>query len=242
MTEYLLEVTGVTHRPGGSQPAWARAGRRAGRSASAGGRVGGRAGRRASAPRAAAILHDVSMRVADGELVALAGRSGSGKSTLCHLIAGLDRPTEGSVAVAGRPADSVRDWTVVSLLPQRLALTPELTVGQNASLPALLRGLPAADGLLGLLGLAHLAGRLVTETSLGEQQRTAIARTLALRPRLAVLDEPTGHQDDDHVERVVAALREVNNQGRAILVATHDERVLDAAHRVVHLDGGRVIG
>jgi ABC-type lipoprotein export system ATPase subunit len=211
MTEYLLEVTGVTHRPG-------------------------RAG------RAAAVLHDVSMRMAEGELVALAGRSGSGKSTLCHLIAGLDRPTHGSVAVDGRPARSVRDWAVVSLLPQHLALTPELTVGQNASLPAWLRGLPAGTELLDLLGLAHLADRLVTETSLGEQQRTAIARTLALRPRLAVLDEPTGHQDDDHVERVVAALSEINREGRAILVATHDERVLEAAHRVVHLDGGRIVG
>jgi ABC-type lipoprotein export system ATPase subunit len=191
--------------------------------------------------RGTAVLHEVSLRVRDGELVALAGRSGSGKSTLCHLVAGLERPSHGTVTVDGRPAGTVRDWSLVSLLPQRLALSPELTVAQNALLPAWLRRLAARDDLLELLGIDHVAGRPVTQISLGEQQRTAIARALAVRPRLAVLDEPTGHQDDEHVARVVDALRAVHEEGSAVLVATHDERVLSAATRVVHLDGGRLV-
>lgn len=187
------------------------------------------------------VLHAVSLRVAAGELVALAGRSGSGKSTLCHLIAGVERPTEGAVLVAGRRAGEVRDWRLVSLLPQRLTLVPELTVRENALLPAWLRGTPAGGELLERLGLAALADRRITHTSLGEQQRTAIARTLVLAPRLAVLDEPTAHQDDEHAERVIAALVAAHREGSAVLVATHDERVLAAASRVVRLDGGRVV-
>jgi ABC-type lipoprotein export system ATPase subunit len=190
--------------------------------------------------RATTVLHDVTLSVAPGEIVALAGRSGSGKSTLCHLVAGVERPTSGSVRVAGRLATEVDDWAVVSLLPQTLGLCDELSVGENATLPALLRGEPGRTDLLDLLGLAALATRPGTQTSLGEQQRTAIARALVLSPRLAVLDEPTGHQDDEHVAFVVAAMDDARSTGTAVLVATHDPRVLVAATRVIRLDGGSI--
>ncbi|GAB3678175.1 ABC transporter ATP-binding protein [Angustibacter aerolatus] len=214
MPEPLLDVEHVTHRPAAHAPP---------------------------------VLHDVSLTAEPGTLVALAGRSGSGKSTLCHLVAGVGRPTEGSVRVAGRPADEVRDWALVSLLPQRLALVEELSVAENATLPQRLHAdAVVPDGwsgdLLDSLDLGRLGGRLVTQTSLGEQQRTAIARALALVPRLAVLDEPTGHQDDEHVELVVAALRLAREHGSALLVATHDERLLDVADRVVRLHQGVVVG
>ena len=193
----------------------------------------------------AIVLHAVSVQVAAAEVVALAGRSGSGKSTLCHLIAGLERPAVGTIHVAGRPAHTIKDWAAVSLLPQRLGLADELTVAENVLLPRRLRpgrvAATSADALLAALGLASIAGRLATQTSLGEQQRTAIARALVLHPDLAVLDEPTGHQDDERVDLVLAALQLAQSVGTAILVATHDERILAAADRVVRLQSGRVV-
>ncbi|WP_336922180.1 ATP-binding cassette domain-containing protein [Aquipuribacter sp. SD81] len=187
------------------------------------------------------VLDDVSLRVRGGSVVVLAGRSGSGKSTLCHLVAGVTRPSDGTVAVAGRPAQPPPAWSVVTLLPQRLALVEDLTVAENVEWPCRLAGREVPDGLLTGLHLAHLLDRPARSTSLGEQQRTALARALAPRPLVAVLDEPTGHQDDANVDRVVAALREAAAAGCCVLVATHDDRVVAAADRVVRLEGGRVV-
>jgi ABC-type lipoprotein export system ATPase subunit len=150
-------------------------------------------------------------------------------------------PTTGQVLVAGRPAHPAVDWATVSLLPQRLALDPELTVAENVLLPAGLRGRPPTAELLDRLGLAGIAGRLARDTSLGEQQRTALARALVLNPAVAVLDEPTAHQDDDHVSLVLAALASAVGSGTLALVATHDHRLIDAADAVVHLRSGRVV-
>jgi ABC-type lipoprotein export system ATPase subunit len=183
------------------------------------------------------VLHEIDLSLAPATLAVLAGRSGSGKSTLCHLIAGVMAPTTGEVLVAGRPAYPVADWATVSLLPQRLALEPELTVAENVLLPAGLRG-RSADGLLDRLGLAAVAGRPARETSLGEQQRTALARALVLNPAVAVLDEPTAHQDDEHVHLVLAALAAAVRTGTLAVVATHDQRVIDVADTVVRLSQG----
>ncbi|QTE27964.1 ABC transporter ATP-binding protein [Pengzhenrongella sicca] len=201
------------------------------------------------------VLRDVELVLAPGEWVALAGRSGSGKTTLCHLVAGMGTPTAGRILIDSVPADRIEDWAVVSLLPQRLALAEELSVAENLLLPLNLRarhGVGGAGGaggagraglgeqLIETLGLAGLADRLVGQTSLGEQQRTALGRALALGPRLAVLDEPTGHQDDEHVDRVLAALSLVHERGTAILVATHDERMWRAAGRVLTIHEGQL--
>jgi ABC-type lipoprotein export system ATPase subunit len=188
---------------------------------------------------ATTVLHDVDLRVEAAESVALAGRSGSGKSTLCHLVAGVSRPTSGSVLVGRQPAHECRDWAQVALLPQRLAVVEEMTVRENAFLPCVAHGVAPDESLLARLGLEHIADRLVGQTSLGEQQRVGIARALALSPTLAVLDEPTGHQDDEHIDLVLAALREAGASGTALLVATHDERILAVVDRVVRLAAGR---
>lgn len=187
------------------------------------------------------VLHDVDIVVGRGEIVVVAGRSGSGKSTLCHLVAGVGRPTRGFIRVLGQPAHTWADWTRVALMPQRLALVPELSVEENVTWPYRLAGVdvdPAA--LLEALALTHLSAELTVSSSLGEQQRTALARALAPAPDLAVLDEPTGHQDDANVERVLAALA-ARHPSTAVLVATHDERVIAVADRVITLDGGRVL-
>lgn len=212
MPEPLLRVEHVTHRlGGGSEP----------------------------------VLRDVDLLVDGPQLVALAGRSGSGKSTLCHLIAGLGAPQSGQILLDGRPAHEITDWGLVSLLPQRLALVEELSIAENVLLPTVLvagRGSTAGgERLIDALGLGELAGRRAKQVSLGEQQRTALARSLVLHPRLAVLDEPTGHQDDEHVDLVLAALTSARAGGTAVLVATHDDRVLEIADRVVRLQRGQVV-
>ena len=176
---------------------------------------------------------EVSLSIEAATLTVLAGRSGTGKTTLCHLIAGVMRPATGTVLVAGRPAYPVPDWATVSLLPQRLALEPELTVAENVLLPAGLRARVPADGLLDRLGLAGIAARPARDTSLGEQQRTALARALILHPTVAVLDEPTAHQDDEHVQLVLDAVRAAVGAGTLAVVATHDQRVIDIADSVI---------
>jgi ABC-type lipoprotein export system ATPase subunit len=186
-------------------------------------------------------LRDIDLELNAGEVVAVVGRSGSGKSTLCHVLAGLEQPTSGSVRVAGQPLASAPDWDDVAILPQRLGLAGELTVAENAFLPCWLRGRSGDLELLRLLGLQTLADRRAGATSLGEQQRTALVRALSNRPRVVVLDEPTGHQDDDNVERVQACLALGRERGAAMLVATHDHRLVRSADRVVRLDGGRIV-
>ena len=190
---------------------------------------------------AVTVLHEITVRIGGGVLVALAGRSGSGKSTLCHLVAGVMAPTAGRVRVKGEPATAVRDWAGVALAPQRLALVGELTVAENVHLPALLRGAPVDPDLLARMDLERIARRPARETSPGEQQRTALARALVLAPDLAVLDEPTAHQDDGHVEQVVAALREAVRRGTTVLVATHDARLIEVADTVLNLHSGRLV-
>jgi ABC-type lipoprotein export system ATPase subunit len=186
------------------------------------------------------ILHDVSLSLGGAALVVLAGRSGSGKSTLCHLVAGVMRPSSGSVLVADGPAHRVRDWAVVSLLPQRLALAPEVGVAEGARRPARRGGRAVDPLLLESLGLDAIADRPVRETSLGEQQRTALERALVLGPSVAVLDEPTGHQDDEHVGLILDALVSAARAGTLVLVATHDQRVIDLADETVRLRSGRI--
>jgi ABC-type lipoprotein export system ATPase subunit len=146
------------------------------------------------------------------------------------------------VLVAGRPAADVDDWGVRAFLPQRLGISDELTVAENVTLPRVVRGLDAdVEALLALLDLEAVAGQPATRTSLGEQQRTGLARALALAPALLVLDEPTGHQDDDHVGLVLQALAAASAGGSAVLVATHDERVIARADRVLRLADGRLV-
>jgi ABC-type lipoprotein export system ATPase subunit len=193
------------------------------------------------------LLDDVSFTVAAGEALALVGRSGSGKTTMCHLAAGAGAPTRGRVLLDGVPVRAARDWGSVALLPQRLGLVDELTVEQNVLLPTVSSSdaPPAVDdhaqALFSALDIDSLRGRAAGHTSRGEQHRTALARALVLKPRLAVLDEPPGHQDDDHVALVVAALDVAREAGDALLVATHDDRLVGSADRIVQLSGGRVV-
>ena len=189
-------------------------------------------------------LNGLSLEVGPGEVVCIAGPSGSGKTALCHLAAGLESPDMGTVTLAGLPTAGIVDWSQVAIDTQQHGLLPELTVSENVYLPAYRA---AADvlhlpSLLTSLDLTELADRVTAATSLGEQQRTSIARALSMSPRVLVLDEPTGHQDDEHVEQVLDVVLTATRSASAVLVCTHDDRVLDVADRVVRLDEGRTLG
>jgi putative ABC transport system ATP-binding protein len=200
--------------------------------------------------RGGEIVHavrDASMAVHEGEVVALVGRSGSGKTTLLNVIGAWEDPDEGLIAWATPPAGPVPRWKDVAMLPQRLGLVDELSVRANVEYPARVAGrleetTDRVDRLLEDLGLVELQERFPTETSVGEQQRTALARALALSPRLVLADEPTGHQDEGWGTAVFEALRGAAAEGTTCLVATHDPDVTRHCDRVVAMADGRVLG
>jgi putative ABC transport system ATP-binding protein len=173
-----------------------------------------------------------------GTVTALVGPSGAGKTTLINLIVGWDRPTSGTV----RRADG-DDWKGIAVVPQALGLLPELTIAENVWLPVRL-GNPAhrpLEELLLSVGIRDLAQRLPDEVSMGEQQRTAVARALAAGPQILVADEPTAHQDEANVQRIAALLAASAEEGAAVLVATHDPRLLDAVDTVIDLEDGLIV-
>jgi ABC-type lipoprotein export system ATPase subunit len=200
-------------------------------------------------------LQGLDLLVSDGELTAMVGASGSGKSTLLNILAGLDSPTAGAVAVAGHDlaAMSSRDRLgyrrdVVGFIWQQTSrnLLPYLTAEQNVIMPMRFAGTRAgarrarAAELLDVLGVAHCARRTPEQMSGGEQQRTAIAVALANRPRLLLADEPTGELDTATAHDVFAALRTANTElGVTILVVTHDPAVSVQVDRVIAIRDGR---
>jgi putative ABC transport system ATP-binding protein len=186
--------------------------------------------------------------VREGELAALVGRSGSGKTTVLNLIAGWERPDAGSISFPTLSVAAFRaalPWSEVGVLPQRFGLLSELTVQENVEYPARLarRGAemaPWIDSLFEDLELAELRDRFPAETSVGQQQRTALARALALHPRILLADEPTGHQDARSAAAIVRVLRTAAARGTACLVATHDEELATSFDTVFPLVGGRL--
>ena len=194
-------------------------------------------------------LREVSLSVAPGELVALVGPSGSGKSTLLFALAGWETLDSGTVQVLGAPPGTQR-WGDVGVVPQALGLIDDLTLRENAALPARLGGLEpeaqqaAADELERLVGSLHLdavAQRRPSATSLGEQQRAAVARALVLAPPVVLADEPSTHQDHVRAGLVFHLLRDAAERGAAVVVATHDPAGYDYADRVVEMRDGAVV-
>jgi putative ABC transport system ATP-binding protein len=174
-------------------------------------------------------LERVTLALRPGEVAGLVGRSGSGKTTLLNVLSGWEQPDRGSLAWSGNGTRRLAElpWSEAAVVPQSFGLMDELTVRENVEYPArLAHVLPElagrVDDLLDTLGLGDLAARLPVETSIGEQQRAAIARALVLSPRLLLADEPTGHQDAGWTERVLVCLRGAAAGGTCCLVATHN--------------------
>jgi putative ABC transport system ATP-binding protein len=202
------------------------------------------------------VLKGVNIAINPGEVVSVMGPSGSGKSTLLHLLAGLLRPTQGEVHLAGRRFDNRPErlrsrvrLAQMGFVFQFGDLVPELTVVENVELPLRLTGTRArparqrAMEVLGRLGVAEQAGKLLSAVSGGEGQRAAVARALAHRPQIILADEPTGSLDTTSgelvLESLVGAARE---QGTAVLIVTHELRVAAWAERDVLLRDGLAVG
>ena len=190
-------------------------------------------------------LISVGLEARSGELVGLVGRSGSGKTTLLNVIAGWERPTEGGVHWRDEVDPSAPPWSTVAVVPQKFGLMEELTVEENIEYPARLSGAleereDDIEDLIGLLGIGDLRARYPREASVGEQQRTAIARALAVRTSVLLADEPSGHQDTASAERVFAALRRAADAGTAVVVATHNREVIRYLDRVLTMTDGRL--
>jgi putative ABC transport system ATP-binding protein len=186
---------------------------------------------------ASTVVDGASLDVAGGELAVRLGRSGSGKSTLLLVAGGWLDPDAGHVVVPGAR------WHETAYLAQRFGLLSELSVAENVGLPLRLAGAApdrrVADALA-RLGLDGLADRLPAETSVGQQQRTALARCLVARPAALLADEPTSHQDAGSAALVWRALDHACAEGTACLVATHDETAARHADRVWRIEDGRV--
>lgn len=200
-------------------------------------------------------LDNVSLEIQSGEFLALMGPSGSGKSTLLHILAGVDKPTRGEcrvndVDVARLNESELADWRNqnVGFVFQSFNLIPVLTASENVELPLLLTRLNAKQRrqhvmtALELVGLADRARHLPRQMSGGQEQRTAIARSLVTDPRLIVADEPTGNLDAQSAQEVLGILKSLSEQaGKTVIMVTHDPKAAAFGSRTIHLEKGQLV-
>ena len=198
-------------------------------------------------------LDDVTLSVPEGQFLAIVGSSGSGKSTLLHLMGGVDRPTSGSVYLAGNDVYSRNDEQLavlrrreVGIVYQFFNLIPTLTVLENMTLPVALAGRPVNEGrlreLVKTLGLEGREDHLPSQLSGGQQQRVAIGRALMNSPAVLLADEPTGNLDSRTSAEIMAILRDANKRlGQTLVVITHDESIALTADRIVAVEDGRIV-
>ncbi|MCL4840060.1 MAG: ABC transporter ATP-binding protein [Thermoanaerobaculia bacterium] len=202
------------------------------------------------------VLQGVSVEMAGGEFLALMGPSGSGKSTLLNLLGGLDRPSAGTIEVAGLGIDRLSDsrlaaWRArhVGFVFQLYNLLPALSAERNVELPLLLTSLSAAErrrhvaAALAVVGLSDRAKHYPRQLSGGQEQRVAIARAIVTDPTLLLCDEPTGDLDRKAGDEVLDLLGALNREfGKTIVMVTHDPHAAERAGRVLHLDKGVLAG
>jgi putative ABC transport system ATP-binding protein len=200
-------------------------------------------------------LDNVSLDIESGEFLALMGPSGSGKSTLLHIIAGIDRPTDGECQVQGVDVGKLNeselaDWRNqnVGFIFQTFNLIPVLTAQENVELPLLLTALAPArrrelvETALELVGLSDRARHLPRQLSGGQEQRVSIARAIVTDPSLIVADEPTGNLDANSADSILEILRALSCEaGKTVIMVTHDPRAASRGTRSLHLEKGRLL-
>jgi putative ABC transport system ATP-binding protein len=201
------------------------------------------------------VLDGLDLDIPRGDFLALMGPSGSGKSTLLNLLGGLDRPTSGTVEVAGKRIEAMRDgelgrWRAahIGFVFQLSNLLPMLTAERNVELPLLLTSLSRAErrkrveAALSLVGLGERARHKPRELSGGQEQRVGIARAIVADPTLLLCDEPTGDLDRKAADEILELLHALNaRHGKTIVMVTHDPRAAERAKHTLHLDKGRLV-
>ncbi len=209
--------------------------------------------RLSSGGRPLTILEGITLDITAGEVCAVTGPSGSGKSTLLGLIAGLDRPSAGSIEVAGVEITRLGEDELARFRSRTLGyvfqsfhLIPTLTAAENVAVALEIAGASDAQAraraLLGAVGLTDRAHHYPVQLSGGEQQRVAIARAVALDPPLLLADEPTGNLDSTTGAQIIGLLRRLNRErGSTLVLVTHDEALAGRAARIVRLRDGRIL-
>ena len=199
-------------------------------------------------------LDGVSLTIDRGEFVAIIGQSGSGKSTFMNMLGLLDSPTSGEYYLEGREVSKLTDDELseirnkeIGFIFQGFNLIPSLTATGNVELPLIYRGMPAAqrhelsDAALERVGIGHRKNHRPAEMSGGQQQRVAIARAVAARPPIILADEPTGNLDTHSGEEVMRILKELNDEGRTVILITHDNAIAAQAKRIIRIQDGKIV-
>ncbi|HIJ67240.1 MAG TPA: ABC transporter ATP-binding protein [Planctomycetes bacterium] len=199
------------------------------------------------------VLRDIELTITRGESVAIMGPSGSGKSTLLNMIGCLDRPTSGSYTLGGNNVSMLEDDQLslirgahIGFVFQSFNLIDQLNVIENIEIPMFYQGFSEHDSaarateLAQMVGLGDRVGHRPSELSGGQQQRVAIARALANDPLIILADEPTGNLDSQSGADILEILDRLHEQGKTIIVVTHDDNIAAHARRVIHLLDGRV--
>ncbi len=201
------------------------------------------------------VLQGINLEIPQGDFLALMGPSGSGKTTLLNLIGGLDRPTSGTVEVAGEPISRLSDgqlakWRArhIGFVFQFYNLLPVLSAEKNVELPLLLTSLSGAKRrehvatALGVVGLADRARHYPRQLSGGQEQRVGIARAIVTDPTLLLCDEPTGDLDRKSGDEILDLLQALNREhGKTIIMVTHDPHAAARARRTLYLDKGNLV-
>lgn len=201
------------------------------------------------------VLHQINFEVKRAELVAIVGSSGSGKSTLLHLLGGLDKPSSGSVHIAGKALADLSENEKCHLRNHYLGfvyqfhhLLPEFTALENVGMPLLIRGVEIktirekAENLLESVGLKNRMSHKIGELSGGERQRVAIARALVAEPLCVLADEPTGNLDPRNAENVLQLFLDLQKaRETSVIMVTHDRNIAKQAQRILSLENGRLV-
>ncbi len=196
-------------------------------------------------------IRDVSLKIEDGDMVMLMGPSGSGKTTFLHLLGGIDRPTAGKIIVNGANISLFNDKELteyrrnqVGMVFQFFNLVPTLNALENVMLPMQFAGgenkRERAEKLLDMVGMGHRAKHYPDEMSGGEQQRVAIAVAMANDPPIILADEPTGELDTESGLKIIELFKKLNEEGKTVVIATHDMRLKDYATRVMRIEDGKI--
>ncbi|MBP1745052.1 MAG: transporter related [Firmicutes bacterium] len=201
------------------------------------------------------VLFDINLSFKEQSFSSIIGQSGSGKSTLLNIIGTLDKPTSGEVYIAGKRTDGMTNNQLAALRNETIGfifqfhyLLPEFTAFENVLMPYLIKfGRPSreivarANELLDLIGLEKVKNNLSVNMSGGQQQRTAIARSLIMNPKLVLADEPTGNLDSETTEIIYDTLKDINKRFKTtFIVITHDRKIAEKTDRIVEIKDGRI--